>query len=99
MSAIGPGSIVQAVRDGVVWSHPRRRINAGALYRVAEVADIENGPCTMCGGATASISLVGEHPLIAWDGCWCPCDFRPWPPEPPAELRCEPVDQDEPVLA
>ena len=93
--AIGPGSWVERIVPS-----PTGLFTVGAIYRVRDLIPASGGGCT-CGERHAfSLSINGkpDRPLPGKRG-WCPNCFRPWPPEPTAELRCEPVDQDEPVPA
>ncbi len=102
MSAIGPGSIVQAVvsRTG---RFSGVTITEGAIYRVRSVFADAPGGCVVCG--------VGPGPIVRLDGQdngvsprgnergWCVCHFRLWPPPASEELRAEPVDADVQVPA
>ncbi len=90
--AIGPGSIVQAVRESFDGS-----LTVGGLYVVTEIRnagrDLE---CRCCGGMVAPVFVEGKPEIgsvVFRDEVgpfhrvgYCPCAFRPWPPEPPSEL-------------
>jgi len=96
MTAIGPGSIVQAVRSAIGITQPHLRLTNGALYVVRDVV-LCVGDCPRgCGGGQRTLVGVTKHPRPF---LWCACNFRLWPPPADEALRCEPVDQDEPVPA
>lgn len=86
MAAIGPGSIVRAVRDG---NGPGGRLTVGALYCVADVLPPTcEESCLSCREAREGIALMGKRAPVTetFAAEWCICAFRPWPPEPPSEL-------------
>ncbi len=95
MSAIGPGDWVQCVRSRTGFA------TVGAIYQILRLLEPHPyrglAPCMSCGQNEATLELVGipedDHVYRGF----CPCGFRLWPPPADEALRCEPVDQDEPV--
>ena len=106
MSAIGPGSIVQAVRKP---SHGNfddiPNLTVGAIYSVSHITAPRANTlaCFVCGAPPqGGVALVGHRRFYDRSGResgFCRCAFRLWPPPTDEALRCEPVDQDEPVPA
>lgn len=99
---IGKGSVVQAIRSirGIANGVPIG-VTEGALYTVRDVL-LKRSRHTVCGECRPGIVFEGQPEVPGPFGSpasWCPCLFRPWPPPTDEALRCEPVDQDEPVPA